>query len=211
MTLLCETKLLRRIILTIALRILLCFLTLAFNSIPLNAMCVSVKFELDLTPDQTWSVMRDLSISDKYLPGERQVDILSSNKSGVGAHRRIYRNNSVDDYVDETVVEWIEGEGFTLKLHKDETVLPPFERAEFKFTIRKTLSSRSLVVLQVLSEMPSSVSSSAPSKQALIESSERRLVQVAAGMKHYYQTGLRPTSLERERLLSDVQLLGYAC
>jgi hypothetical protein len=36
-------------------------------------------------------------------------------------------------------------------------------------------------------------------------------VAIAAGTKHYYETGIRPTVLERERLISEVERVGMKC
>lgn len=185
---------------------------LGFSNFSLaDIFCVSVQVELDMPPEETWEIMKDLSISDKYLPGNRRVEILSKNTSGIGAHRRIHKMKSADNYVDETVINWTEGEGFTLKLHKDDAVMAPFGRAEFTFNIDQTTLGRSLVGLTTIYEMSPGMLQADASTLSIAKHSENKLVAIAAGTKHYYETGIRPTVLERERLISEVERVGMKC
>jgi len=78
-----------------------------------------------------WEKLSDLSLAHNYVPGLRRTEITSFAATGIGASRRVYR--SENSYLQETVTEWREGHGFTIRLHLGEEAPPPFREATFRY------------------------------------------------------------------------------
>jgi len=79
-----------------------------------------------------WEKLCDLERAKHYVPGVRDVSFVTSARSGLGA-TRIAHGSAGDMY--ETVVEWNEGKGFTLALHRGERPPWPFREARFRYAI----------------------------------------------------------------------------
>jgi hypothetical protein len=93
------------------------------------------EIEVLLTPAQAWDKLRDLSLADQYVPGLTGLEITTEKTGGVGASRRVYQGDKLA--LDETVVSWSEGEGFSLRLHRGEKgPVPPMTEAYFDYGLR---------------------------------------------------------------------------
>ena len=88
---------------------------------------------IDLPRDQAWEKLRDISLAHNYVPGIIKTEIVTDTREGVGASRYVYRNEK--SYIQETVTEWREGEGFRIKLHKGDKPAPPFRDAFFNYQL----------------------------------------------------------------------------
>lgn len=87
---------------------------------------------VNLPRAEIWSRLRDLSCPQKYVPGLRDCRMTTERKEGVGASRRVYTTSGME--MDETVVEWNEGQGFVIKLHDGSKPPPPiFTEARFHY------------------------------------------------------------------------------
>ena len=92
------------------------------------------EIELELSADQAWEKMRDFSAAINYVPGLTGLDITTEAREGVGASRRVYQGKRI--VLDETVTEWLDGEGFTIRLHRGEKgPLPPMREAWFDYRL----------------------------------------------------------------------------
>ena len=103
--------------------------------LPLNANQASCRVIVDIPREKAWELLRDLSLAHNYVPGVLQVQITTSRKEGEGASRRVYQSKT--NYINETVEEWIEGQGFLIRLHLEEAGPPfPFKEAWFRYEIK---------------------------------------------------------------------------
>ncbi len=90
--------------------------------------CGEVSLKCDAR--KAWSLLRDLAIADKYVPGVESVEMINDLK-GEGASRKVLPAG-----LTETVVEWREGDGIVLALTKDgEKGFFPFIQASFAYNI----------------------------------------------------------------------------
>ena len=85
---------------------------------------VSSQIALEMPREQAWEKLRDLSLAHNYVPGIVRTAIVSEQAEGVGASRYVYRN--AKSYIQETVEEWSEGDGFLIRLHRGDKPAPPF-------------------------------------------------------------------------------------
>ncbi len=93
---------------------------------------VTEEIEVALNSAQVWVRLRDLSAPDKYVQGLTAVEFTTALHSGVGASRRVTQGKSLR--LDETVVRWEDGKGFSLRLHRgDKGPLPPFAEHFFDY------------------------------------------------------------------------------
>ena len=92
---------------------------------------VSAQVVIDMPREQAWARLRDISLAHNYVPGIVRIEIVSARTEGVGASRYVWRN--ARSYLQETVVEWWEGEGFLIRLHKGDKPAPPFRNASLIF------------------------------------------------------------------------------
>ncbi|MEP5766494.1 MAG: SRPBCC family protein [Halieaceae bacterium] len=93
---------------------------------------VSAEFEVMLSAADAWQRLRDLSVPDHYVQGLSSVEFTTAAQAGLGASRRVVQGKSL--VLDETVTEWREGEGFTLRLHRGERgPIPPLRQHFFDY------------------------------------------------------------------------------
>ena len=98
-----------------------------------EALRTEVSVVADLPLAQSWDKLQDFSVAHNYVPNLSKTEIVSTQRNGIGAHRRVYDEDG--DYLEETITEWQEGEGFVIKLHSGEEPMMPFNRAEFSYRL----------------------------------------------------------------------------
>ncbi len=86
-----------------------------------------------LSPESCWAKLRDLTRAKYYVAGLRDSVITTDLQEGVGASRVV--THRLFGAMDETVVEWREGRGFTVRLHKGGKPAVPFREALFRYEI----------------------------------------------------------------------------
>lgn len=95
---------------------------------------VSSEIEADMSMQQAWGKLRDLSVAHNYVQGLTKTEITTERREGVGASRKVYSKSRPP--MDETVVVWDEGHGFLLKLHQgDNDAQGPFKRSFFSYAL----------------------------------------------------------------------------
>lgn len=112
------------------------FLVLWLNCPADNNEMVTMESARTLSMSRTdaWGNLQDLTLAHHYVPGIIKTEITTEQKTGVGASRRVYQ--STDTYLNETVIEWNQGNGFLLHLFKDNGDAPfPFKYAEFRYQL----------------------------------------------------------------------------
>jgi hypothetical protein len=154
------------------------------------AQHVTAQAIIGLPREQAWEKLCDISLAHHYVPGLVRTDVVTERREGVGASRYVYRN--AKSYIQETVTEWQEGEGFRIRLHKGDKPAAPFREAWFRYHLADAGDDRTLFTASMDFSLPWG---------ALGRWLERRLAglvqstiaDVALSMKLYYETG-EPTT-----------------
>jgi hypothetical protein len=89
---------------------------------------------ISLPIERCWQNLRDLTRAKDYVPGLTGTVITTDRKEGLGASRIVTHERFGD--MDETVVEWDEGIGMTVRLHKGPKPAKPFKEATFRYEFR---------------------------------------------------------------------------
>lgn len=166
---------------------------------------VAVSVSAALPVEEAWALLSDFSLPHNYVPDIQRTEIVSARASGTGAHRRVYSDE--EDYLEETIIEWREGEGFTIALHNKDEPMAPFRRAEFIYAIAPEDDASTRIELAMLIEMPWGSLGETLADWFILPIMEDRLVQIAAGMKYFYETGRPAKDADRERLAGEVAVL----
>jgi len=163
---------------------------------------VVVEVAVDRSLQDCWELLQDFSLAHNYVPGLTHTEIVSEQRSGVGAHRRVYSGNK---YLEESITAWDEGGGFVIRLHRGEKPMPPFRAAEFEYALASAGEQRTTVRLAMRVEMPLGGFGRLLAKVAILPVMRKQLAQVAAGIKHFYETGEPATDADRKRLAGSVR------
>ena len=149
---------------------------------------VATEILVELPREQVWQRLRDLSIAHHYVPGLTGTRIMTAQTEGIGTSRQVFQRGM--GALDETVIEWNEGYGFVLRLHKGERSLPPFKQARFVYAIADAGPGRTWFRPAMTYELPWGWFGQLLDRALLQRISRRTLNQVAASFKQYYETGV---------------------
>jgi hypothetical protein len=145
---------------------------------------------IDVPLSRAWEKLSDISLAHNYVPGIVKTAIVSERPQGVGASRYVYRNEK--SYIQETVEEWQEGEGFLIRLHRGHRPAPPFREAWFRYALSAQGPAQTLLTVQLSYEMPwGGFGRWLGGRMAGFVQST--IADVALSMKLYYETG-QPTT-----------------
>lgn len=148
---------------------------------------VSTRLRIEVSPARAWQLLRKLELADRYVPGVEGCTLTSRQREGNGASRRIEQRKRAP--MQETVVEWLDGEGFTLALHEpgSEQAPLPFSQAQFRYRI--TAAGRRAVDAEL--SMSYSLRGGALGKAAdalvMRAAMQKQVEAVAAAMKVFYE------------------------
>ena len=145
---------------------------------------------IDLQREQAWDKLRDISRAHHYVPGIIDTEIVSDNAEGVGASRYVYRKPG--SYIQETVEEWNEGEGFRIRLHKGDKPAAPFRSAWFRYQLDKETRDRTRLTTTMHFELPWGPLGKLL-ETLLAGLVEKTVADVALSLKLYYESG-EPTT-----------------
>lgn len=156
---------------------------------------VTTENVINLPPNQVWERLSDLSLAHNYVPGIIKTEIVTSEIQGVGTSRRVYQGRS--RFLQETVIDWREGGGFTLRLHKGERD-SPFKNSRFDYHIEpngdaQTQADATKVILTMSYEPPLGIVGDVMDRLLLHGLIQKAITDVGLSMKHYYETGLTPS------------------
>ena len=165
----------------------------------------AVQVEAGLSHARSWALLQDFSLAHNYVPGLSRTEIVSAAQRGVGAHRRVYDEEG--DYLEETITSWREGQGFTLDLHQGEEPMAPFEQIEFIYTVAPGAENSTQIQLELAFRMPWGWLGDMLAQWIILPIMEDSLVQIAAGMKYFYETGVPATDEVRENGAAAVQII----
>ncbi len=172
-----------------------------------NTQQASVSVLVDVPLGAAWDKLQDFSLAHNYVPKLTRTEIVSELRSGLGAHRRVY---SGSQYIEETIVKWTDGQGFTIKLHKGAKPMPPFRLAEFVYKLSEHSSGQTRVDLTLQFVMPWGGIGKLLGTLMILPVMRKQLSQVAAGMKYFYETGNPATDADRKRLAGMVETVPAA-
>ena len=151
----------------------------------------------NLSADKAWEKLRDISTAHLYVPGLSKSKITTNQKEGVGASRRVYGKHGV---LDETVTEWKDGKGFTIRLHKGDKPATPFREAHFTYRIDKIDDKRCKLTTTMIYEMPWGGFGKLLNSLLFSRIVYRNVRDVVLCMKQYYETGKQVTAADLEKL-----------
>lgn len=166
---------------------------------------VTVQVELNMPRQQAWEKLRNLGLAHHYVPGIVDTRITSTHKEGVGASRNVYQKRG--GYLQETVTEWIDGEGFTLRLHKGEQDAP-FKNAWFRYQLTDVGGGTAKPATRLTTTMGYTLPMGAVG--ALLDRLLlRKIIQdvigkVALSLKHYYEHGTTATKAQLRAMQSQL-------
>lgn len=156
---------------------------------------VTAESVIDIPLNMAWEKLSDISVAHNYVPGLVNTKIVTDKHTGIGASRYVYRSKK--NYIQETVEEWNEGEGFLIRLHKGEKRAQPFREAWFRYALSAHENDATLFTAQMRYTMPwGRIGEWLESKMAGVVQST--IADVALSMKLYYETGqpTTPTALK---------------
>ncbi|PNB71566.1 SRPBCC family protein [Pseudomonas sp. GW456-E7] len=138
---------------------------------------------LDLTLQAAWTKLRDLSLAPHYVPGLTGCLFHPGPKEGLGTSRRVLRRGG--QYLDESVMQWQEGTGFVLLLHKGSNGSPfPFREASFSYALQAEGDTTRITL-----QMRYSLRGGRLAEWLLAKAFNKVVRQIAENLKAYYETG----------------------
>ncbi|HUH36953.1 MAG TPA: SRPBCC family protein [Spongiibacteraceae bacterium] len=160
---------------------------------------VSARVVINLPREIAWEKLQDLTRAHDYVPGVIKTEITTANTTGVGASRRVYQSDSKS--LDETVVEWQEGHGFLLRLHRGARgAPPPFAEAQFRYRIDDAGNGQTSLTTTLIYTPAMGLFGRLLDKWLLNKAMRGTIRDVALAMKAYYESG-EPTTPERIKQL----------
>lgn len=148
--------------------------------------------------EQAWEKLKDLSKANNYVPGINKCEITTAQKEGVGASRRV---SGPQQALDETVIEWNEGRGFTIRLHNGDKPAKPFTEAKFTYRIDKIDAKSCKLTCTMTYEMGGFMN--LLHGLFLGNLIRKNIRDVALSLAYYYETGKRPTKEDVARLREE--------
>jgi len=153
---------------------------------------ISVEFEVELSLAEAWEHLQDLSQPDMYVQGLTAVEFTTEHRQGVGASRRVTQGKSFR--LDETVTEWQEGKGFSLRLHRGEkTSIPLLSSHFFDYGLREN-GGRVFLYNQMRYQVGLGPLGALLDKLLLRKLMRSQLRDVTLAQKIYYETGQKVTA-----------------
>ncbi len=177
-------------------------LSASILSIQTQAHEVTASAVVNVPLSQAWRTLQDYSLAHNYVEGVVRTEITTEQKTGLGASRKVYFNET--DYNNETIVDWQEGKGFTMRLHVDDEPLTPFTQASFRYHLTEQSSDSIKVTFGMSYQLPWGWFGEKLNQWVIQGEMEKAIVKVAAGFKHFYETGQPATDADRQRLLNGV-------
>ncbi|MGH1373672.1 MAG: SRPBCC family protein [Cellvibrionaceae bacterium] len=188
-------------------RLVLTLMTFMLMSFPisLKAHEVRVSVVVDLPSDRVWDQLRDYSLAHNYVEGLTSTEITSKKQWGEGASRKVYFGEN--KYNNETVIEWRDGEGFTMRLHQDNQPIFPFSKASFQYQLTAMDRNSTLVTMTMRYKVRWGWLGERMNDWMIRSELNNAISKVAAGFKHYYEAGVRATDEDRSHNLKHVSII----
>jgi ribosome-associated toxin RatA of RatAB toxin-antitoxin module len=150
--------------------------------------------------EQAWEKLKDLSQAHNYVPGITKCEITTAKKEGVGASRRV---SGPQQALDETVIEWNEGRGFVIRLHKGDKFAKPFGEAKFTYRIDKIDAKTCKLTCTMTYEMGMGFVGGILHSLFLGNLISKNIRDVTLSLAAFYETGKRITKEDLVRLRAE--------
>jgi len=148
---------------------------------------VSEAVTIELSCAETWQKLRNLELAHHYVPGIVRTEITTPQREGVGTSRKVYQNES--KALDETVIEWSEGHGFEIRLHRGEQgAPPPFSDAFFTYSIEDTGQGNTRLTTCLRYRMRWGYLGQQIDQLLLRKQFQKRVATIAANLKQFYES-----------------------
>jgi carbon monoxide dehydrogenase subunit G len=148
---------------------------------------VSYESTVNVSRAQAWEYLRDLSKAHYYVPGVEKTRIDTQQTEGVGTSRTVFMKNMKP--LEETVIEWNDGHGFVLNLHRNGQAMEPFEKAEFVYAIEDAGPNQIRFKPQMRYRVKDNFFAKLLERFLIRGMLQKNMVSVANGLKQYYETG----------------------
>lgn len=148
---------------------------------------VSYDIVVNVPHAQAWEYLRDLSRAHYYVPGLKNTRIDTAQITGVGTSRTVFPKNMQP--LEETVIEWNEGDGFVLNLHRGGKPMAPFEKAEFVYAIEANGADCIRFKPQLRYQVADSWFARMLERFVMRRLLQKNVVGVAQALKQYYESG----------------------
>ncbi len=148
---------------------------------------VSASLRIEVPHARAWELLRNLELAERYVPGVEGCTLTSPQREGVGASRRIEQHHRPP--MQETVVEWVDGEGFTLELHEpgSEQAPMPFSQARFRYRITRAGARAVNAELSMSYSLRGGALGKAADALVMRAAMQKQVDAVAAAMKVFYE------------------------
>lgn len=146
--------------------------------------------EINLPIDKCWEKMQDFSIAHHYVPGLIDSKVLTKQTSGVGASRRVFKKMMA---LDETIIDWQEGEGFTIRLH-DGDKDKPLPQSTFSYALKAKDDNTTYFTGSMSYGFPLGGFGVLISRYLVLPFVQKEISDVVFAVKYFYETGERATS-----------------
>lgn len=143
----------------------------------------SVSLIIEQPQYAVWEVISDLAHGDNYVSDLQSISLQPGIATGVGATRRVLASDGRE--LDETVTQWQEGEGFTLRLHNGERAPFPFDQASFEYRLDAMSAEATAVHLSLVYRPRYGVLGQFLNDLVLASAVEKQVMGVASGLKRY--------------------------
>lgn len=151
----------------------------------------------NMPAEKAWEKMRDISKAHEYVPGLHKTTITTPKKEGVGASRRVVGKYGA---LDETVTEWRDGKGFTIRLHKGDKGPAPFKEAHFTYRIDKIGDKQCKLTTTMIYEMPWGPMGKLLNAVMFAKVVKGNVRDVVLCLKQYYESGKPVTAADLTKL-----------
>jgi len=148
---------------------------------------VSSEIIINLPRAQAWERLRDLSKAHYYVAGVTKTRIDTPQTEGVGTSRTVFLKKM--EPLEETVVEWNEGYGFVLNLHRDGKPMTPFKKAEFVYAIEDAGPNQTRFKPQMRYVINDNFFAKLLERFVMRGLMQKNAASVAQSLKQYYETG----------------------
>lgn len=151
----------------------------------------------NIPAEKAWEKLRDISKAHEYVPGLAKTKITTAKTEGVGASRRVVGKHGA---LDETITEWKDGKGFTIRLHKGDKPPMPFKEAHFTYRIDKIDGKQCKLTTTMIYEMPWGIIGKLLNSLLFGRIVRGNIRDVVLCLKQYYESGKPVTAADLKQL-----------
>lgn len=155
--------------------------------------------EINLAIDECWQKMQDFSIAHHYVPGLIDSKVLTKQTNGVGASRRVFKKMMA---LDETIIDWQEGKGFTIRLH-DGDKDKPLPQSTFSYALEAKDKATTHFTGSMSYGFPLGSFGVFISRYLVLPFVQKEISDVVFAVKHFYETGERATPAILKRMRKE--------